>query len=53
MARRTQLSDDLDLKSYANAFVDEDEHKLAIVGRFTDDNCVKAKFNSYTIANGY
>ena len=30
---------DLDLKSYANAFVDKDEHRLEIFGRFTDDNC--------------
>ena len=33
------LTDDLDLKSCANAFVDKDEHRLAIFGRFTDDNC--------------
>ena len=33
------LTDDLDLKSCANAFVDKDDHRLAIFGRFTDDNC--------------
>ena len=33
------LTDDLDLKLCANAFVDNDEHRLAIIGRFTDDKC--------------
>ena len=33
------LTDGLDFKSCANAFVDEDEYRMAIFGRFTDDNC--------------
>ena len=33
------LTDDLDLKSCTNAFVDKDKHRLTIIGRFTDDNC--------------
>ena len=33
------LTDDLDLKSCTNAFVDKDEHRLAVFRRFTDANC--------------
>lgn len=33
------LTDSLDLKACANAFVDKDPHRLAVFGKFTDNNC--------------